>query len=138
MLPIKMPYERNGLSGMRGDVRAGESLQVAAEYTLCVNPGAGGDEREAAQDFVDWLAADDESQDAVQRSLAYYVEKGAALPLAPAEDEDAETVGIAAFGADVYGQGLRALLSDSDWSSGEKIAIVDIMTTRWLAGGAQE
>jgi hypothetical protein len=130
MLPIKLPYAENWLSGYRGATEANEAIQMSTAYSLCVNAGASSDVKEQAKAFVEWLAADKESSDAMQRCLMDYHVKGAKLPLI---DDNARenSKGIAAFGTEIYGYALRLMLSDPSWQPEEIDALRNSFTAKW-------
>jgi hypothetical protein len=130
MLPIKLPYAENWLSGYLGATEVNEAIQLSTAYSLCVNAGAPPDVKAQAKSFVEWLAADQESSDAMQRCLMDYHVKNAELPaMADSAREDSD--GITVFGAEFYGYALRMMLSDSDWQPDEVRALKDSFLAQW-------
>jgi hypothetical protein len=130
MLPVKLPYTENWLSGYRGTIAANEAIQISTAYSLCVNASASPDVKAQAKSFVEWLAADAESSDAMQLCLMDYHVKGAGLPLRTGEEQE-ESDGIAAFGEEIYDDPLRLMLSDPDWQPDEISALKDSLNAVW-------
>jgi hypothetical protein len=132
ILPVKMPYSEHWLSGYIGPINVNKSIQLSTEYSLCVNEQAPVEYADAARAFIDWLATDIESTDAVQLCLRKYHESGAELPL-PSSGDREEEGGIAVFGEEMYGPELRRMLSDPDWRADEITELRYGLYVKWLA-----
>jgi hypothetical protein len=134
LLPVKMPLQAQvyWLSGDIGQDEAERSIRMSTEYSLCVNANAAPEQQALAWEFVSWLESDTESSDPMQLCLARYDDKGARLPLTT-ENEREDAAGIAAFGADLYGYGLRTMLSDPDWLPDEVRTLKSYINNLWLA-----
>jgi hypothetical protein len=134
LLPVKMPLQAQAywLSGDIGQDEAERSIRMSTEYSLCVNANAAPEQQAQAEEFVSWLASDTESSDPMQLCLARYDGKGARLPLTT-ENEREDATGIVAFGADLYGYGLKTMLSDPDWLPDEVRTLKSYINSLWLA-----
>jgi hypothetical protein len=131
LLPVKTPLREHWLRTYLGGAMANSSLQMRTQYSLCVNEETGPDTREKAQAFVDWLIADTESSDTVQRCLAAYHAEGAELPL-PSGQERGD--GVSAFGEEAHENVLAPMLSDPEWLPDEILSFRDALGAAWLSG----
>jgi hypothetical protein len=132
LLPVKSPYDGYTYNGYTGASRANAALRMVTEYSLHVNEQAADPVRAQAQTFIDWLAADTESSDSMQLCMAGYHAKRAELPLL-SEEEREEAGGIDAFAAEVYGSGVKSMLSDPEWEPVEVTWFNGVLFDRWLS-----
>jgi hypothetical protein len=132
ILPVKMPYAEHWLSGYLAATDVNKSLRMDTKYSLCVNEEAPPSDKSEAQAFIEWLAADSESSNAIQLCLAGYDAKGAGLPLLSDEDRG-DMEGVEVFGEVVYESVLKPMLSDPDWQAEEIQALKDSVESAWYA-----
>jgi hypothetical protein len=133
LLPVKMPYDEHWLKVYLGGATANKSLRMNTEYSLCVNEQSTQAVREKAEDFIEWLAADDESSDAIQLCLAGYHRKGAELPLFSYKEREVRG-GISTLGEEIYDEVLKPMLSDPNWEPEEIPAFRDDIFAAWISG----
>jgi hypothetical protein len=134
ILPVKAPFAEHWLSGYIGASDVNESIQMITQYSLCVNDQIPDSDADAARAFIEWLVADRESIDVVQRCMTGYHESGLDLPLLT-DNEREDEGGMAVFGDEVYGSALRSMLSDPEWLPDEITALRDAIYDRWLSSG---
>jgi hypothetical protein len=134
ILPIKLPYADNWLSGYLHTADANKSIELSVDSSLCVNANAAPEIKEKAKAFVAWLAADTESSDAMQLCLRGYNVKGARLPFmtkGESGDDNGDGDRPALFGKSIYDSTLRQLLSRPDWKPDVIEGFKGSLADRW-------
>jgi hypothetical protein len=130
ILPIKLPYADNWLSGYLHTADANKSIELSVEYSLCVNADAAPETKEKAKAFVEWLVADTESSDAMQLCLRSYNVKDARLPFLT-EGASGDGDGPVSFAKGLYDSALRQLLSRPDWKPDVIEGFKGSLADRW-------
>jgi hypothetical protein len=130
ILPIKLPYVDNWLSGYLHTTDVNKSIELSVEYSLCVNANVAPAIKEKAKSFIEWLAADIESSDAMQLSLKAYNVKGARLPFMT-DEEPGDSELIASFRKSIYDSRLRQMLSRPDWQPDVTEGFKGSLADRW-------